>query len=65
MNVGENIRKYREKAGMSQKALAEAVFVDQAMICKVEKGIKLPSLPLSMAIAKALGCTMDELTASA
>ena len=61
MNVAENIRNIREKAGMTQKQLAEAVFVDQAMICKIEKGIKMPSLPLSIAIAAALHCTVNEL----
>ncbi len=61
MNVAENIKSIREKAGMTQKQLAEAVFVDQAMICKIEKGIKMPSLPLSIAIATALHCTVNEL----
>lgn len=61
MNVAENIKSIREKAGMTQKQLAEAVFVDQAMICKIEKGIKMPSLPLSIAIASALSCTVNEL----
>lgn len=60
MSVAENIKCRREKAGMTQKALAEAVFVDQAMICKIENGIKVPSLPLSMAIAKVLGCSIDD-----
>lgn len=61
MSVAENIKCRREKAGMTQKALAEAVFVDQAMICKVEKGIKPPSLALGKAIADVLECTLDEL----
>ncbi len=61
MNVAENVKNIREKAGMTQKELAQAVYVDQAMICKIEKGIKLPSLSLSVAIAAALDCTVNEL----
>lgn len=62
MSVAENIRARREKAGITQTQLADAVAVSQVTICKIENGLKVPSLPLSMAIAKVLECTLDELT---
>ncbi len=61
MSIGENIRSYREKAGIQQNQLAEKVGVSQAMICKVENGLKIPSIALGKLIAKELCCTLDEL----
>ena len=61
MSIGENIRMYREKAGIQQKELAQKAGVSQAMICKVEKGLKMPSIPLGKIIAEELGCTLDDL----
>ena len=50
---------------MTQKQLAEKVFVDQSMICQIERGTKTPSLPLGKEIADALGCNVDDLLKSA
>lgn len=62
MSIGENILKKRESAGMTQEKLGDAVGVTKSMICKIELGLRVPTLPLSKAIADVLGCTVDELT---
>lgn len=61
MTLGENIRRRRLEALLSQEELGLKVGVRQEMICQIEKGTKLPSLPLGNAIAEVLGCTVDEL----
>lgn len=61
MNVGAAIRHIREKRGMTQATLAEKINVTQSMLCQIERGTKTPSLPLSIEIAEALSCTLNEL----
>ena len=61
MTLGKNIRVRRQEAALSQEELGLKVGVTQEMICKIERGTKLPSLPLGIAIAEVLGCTVDEL----
>ncbi len=58
MSIGANIKEKRIAACMTQKELAEAVNVDQSMICQIERGTKTPSLPLGKEIADALGCEL-------
>ena len=38
MNIGATIKAKRLALGMTQKQLAEKVFVDQSMICQIERG---------------------------
>ena len=61
MSVGMNIREKRLALDMTQKELAEKVNVDQSMICQIERGTKAPSLPLSVEIATALECRIEDL----
>ena len=61
MTLGENIYRRRLEARLTQEELGLMVGVSQEMICKIERGRKLPSLPLGNAIAEVLGCTVDEL----
>lgn len=61
MNVGTNIRKRREKAGMTQEYVAEQADVSQVLLCRIEKGVIPPSLRVTASIAKTLGCTVDDL----
>lgn len=61
MNIGECIKARREACGMKQAELAREVHTSQSMICQIERGTKLPSLPLGAAIAAALGCSAEEL----
>ncbi len=61
MSFGENVRSCRERQGLKQESLAREVGVTQAMLCQVEKGIRTPSVAVAGEIARALGCTVDEL----
>lgn len=38
MNIGGNIRRKREEAGVKQVELAERVGVTQNMLCQIERG---------------------------
>ncbi|MCM1219403.1 MAG: helix-turn-helix domain-containing protein [Lachnospiraceae bacterium] len=61
MNVGENIRRTREEAGLTQAYVAEHAGVTQAMLCQIERGTKNPSLQLGAEIAKVLNCSLESL----
>lgn len=61
MSIGENIKARREAAGMTQARLAEAVGVSVPMICQIERGTKVPSLPLGAQIAACVGCKLEDL----
>ncbi len=60
MNIGANIKARRLALEMTQKELAEKVLVDQSMICQIERGTKMPTLALSVEIAGALGCDVND-----
>lgn len=61
MGVGENIIRIREKKGISQADLAREIKVTASMMCQIERGTKACSLQLGAAIAKILGCDIEEL----
>lgn len=61
MAFPENVRMYRERAGLSQKELAEMVGVGQQMIAKYEEGSKIPNVFNAVQLAKALNTTCETL----
>lgn len=61
MSIGENIKALRANRNMSQAELSEAINVSQSMLCQIERGTKVPSLPLSKEISDALGCHIEDL----
>ena len=61
MSIGENIKSRRKALNMQQGDLAKVVGVSQAMICQIERGTKVPSMPLGAEIANCLGCKIDDL----
>lgn len=61
MNVGENIKRAREAAGLKQVDVAEKAGVTQAMLCQIERGTRNPSLQLGAEIAKILDCSLESL----
>lgn len=63
MNVGANVRAIRQGRGLSQAQLADMVNISQSMLCQIERGTKVPTLPLSVEIAAILGVGLDLLTA--
>ena len=65
MQLNNNIRWRREAKGLSQSELARQCDVTASAINKFESGLKVPSLVKAVALAKALGCSLDELEGSA
>lgn len=61
MDMPEVIRTRRAALSLSQADLAERVGVDKRQIRRYEAGQTYPALPVAVAIAKALGITVDEL----
>lgn len=55
MDIGEQIRNYRKKAGLSQKELGRKLGVSQQHIAQYENGKRIPKLETINNIAGALG----------
>ena len=64
MDLGENIRKYRTKSGLSREKLvlkSKGVFSSSHLL-SIEKGkTRNPGIDIMIAIADALGVSIDEL----
>ena len=60
-NVGKRLKKVREAAGLSQRQLAKASGVSQAMISQTEAGHKEGGLRTLEKLAHALGITFETL----
>lgn len=56
-----NIKNVREAAGMSQNDLATALNITQGAVSQWENGDSVPRADKLPALAKILGCTVDEL----
>ncbi len=61
MSLGENIKKARKAAGVSQAELAEHLQVYQKDISRWENGVYTPTLDVFARICKELGASADEL----
>ena len=59
--LGERIRHMRKGKDMTQNCLAELVGVETSNISHIERAATKVSLPTLLAIANALGCSMDDL----
>ncbi len=57
----ENIKKYREKLGITQKELAKRIGATPTSVSAYEKGTKNPSLGMAVLLAKALFVSIDTL----
>ncbi len=60
-----NIREFREKSGLSQRALAEMIGVTQGAVGHYEKGRRTPALDVCRVIVAAFRrrkckCTIDD-----
>jgi transcriptional regulator with XRE-family HTH domain len=58
---GEVLKELRAKAGLSQKALAEALDVDQATVSRWERGEREPWLSIVGPLARVLGVEVETL----
>lgn len=61
MNLGENIRKARKTAGITQKELADAMQVYPKDISRWENGERIPSTIAFAKICRELNASADEL----
>jgi DNA-binding XRE family transcriptional regulator len=46
------LREYRERTGLSQAKMAEAVECQKSMICRLERGERKPSFALAQRISE-------------
>lgn len=56
-----HVRAFRERASMSQKALAEAAGVSRQAIVAIEGSGQVPSTTLALRLADVLGCRVEQL----
>ena len=61
MNLGENIRKARKVAGVSQSELAERLQVHQKDISMCENGAHAPTIEMFAKICRELNASADEI----
>lgn len=65
-SLGQAIQKARERAGMTQATLAKALGVPQGVVARLETGGRPdPRLSTIVAVARALGASIDALVADA
>jgi transcriptional regulator with XRE-family HTH domain len=63
ITIGENIKRYRLKAKITQKELAEKIGVTHFWVCKLEKGKQNnTTINLLIAISEELKINLNELT---
>jgi len=62
INIGENIKKYRNKLGLSQEDFAKKSGVKYTTLTKIESNvIKKPSVLIMAKLAKALSVSIEDL----
>ena len=62
--LGETVRHYRKRAGLSQEELAERADLHPVYVGKVERGEQWISLHALLRVAKALGVRARDLVAN-
>lgn len=61
MAFGENLKKLRERVGMSQAELAEAIGIAQPTLAQYECGVKVPNIITAVRLEKILHTTCAEM----
>src|SRR5918998_1372586 len=59
--LGARVKEHRRRRGLTLEELAERAGVSRAMISKVERGEKNPTLVVAAKVAEGLGVTISEL----
>jgi putative transcriptional regulator len=59
--TGNGVRELRQRKGLSQGQLADAMGVSRQTINSIEVGRYTPSLGLAIALARFFGCPVEEL----
>lgn len=62
--LGDELRKARTKAGMTQEALSFASGVDRTYISELENGRKSPTVEVLMRLCDAMGARASQLLAN-
>lgn len=63
--IGRNIRIFREKKGLTQRALADSVLVSFQAISAWERGLSVPDLENAVRLAEYFGVSVDALLSDA
>ena len=61
LNIGENIRRLRRAADMTQEQLADKLGVAYQSVSRWENGTTYPDMELLPALSSIFGVTVDEL----
>jgi transcriptional regulator with XRE-family HTH domain len=59
--ISENLRKIVKRKDWNQTKLSKESGIKQSYLSKIYNGKQIPTLPVFVQIADALGCTADEL----
>lgn len=59
--MDNHLKAYREKNGLSQQRLADALGVSRQTVISIEKGRYDPSLPLAFQLAREFSCRIEDL----
>ncbi|MBQ1272159.1 MAG: helix-turn-helix domain-containing protein [Clostridia bacterium] len=57
----ENFRAFREKEGLTQKAIAQSLEVSPRTVSQWEKGEKLPTVPQALLLSQRFGVPVEDL----
>ena len=60
-SLGKSIKQYRTQLNLTQEKLSELLDVSTHYIYELERGIKVPSLPVLINIAELFNTTIDSL----
>lgn len=55
------IKKYREKAKLTQQDLGKKIGATQGMISQYESGIRTPNISIALKLSKALNVSLERL----
>ena len=64
MEIGENVAILRNRQGMTQRDLAEALNVTPSMIAQIERGTKCLTMQLAAKMAVVLECQVEDFIAA-
>ncbi len=62
--ISENLIKLRQNLNYSQSYVAEMLHIDRSLLCKYERGLSIPSLPVLIEIATFYNVNIDYLLSS-
>lgn len=61
MSLAKNVKKRRKEKKLTQKQLAEQAGVSRVYITQMETNVRNPNVQVVYLVAKALGCTLNDL----